>query len=157
MSSSNESNASLSAVFKRRHARRLAMTIVYSTECTGYKIDIVMALTRELRPDWNELPDFTVKLCHVMQEHDLEIEKEVTEILENWRLSRIAPVERALLKIGCAEILYFHEIPPRVTINEYIELAKMFANENAPAFINGILDKLVHKIDKPDVQRIHPA
>jgi N utilization substance protein B len=62
-------------------------------------------------------------------------------------------VERALLKLGCAEILYFADIPPRVTINEYIELAKVFSNENAPPFINGILDKLVHKTGKPDMQK----
>lgn len=135
---------------RRREARRIAMTILYAQMCTGYSLDEVVALIREVRADWAELPDFSTTLVYAVQRNNLEVERHVAAVLENWRLDRISPVERALLQLGCAEILYFSDIPPRVTINEYIELAKVFSNENAPAFINGILDKLVHKTGKPD-------
>jgi len=110
-----------------------------------------------MRADWAEMlveqpatPNFVLPLIYAVQRNQTEIDEQIEHVLENWRISRVSPVERALLTLGCAEILYFADIPPRVTINEYIELAKVFSNENAPAFINGILDKLVHKTGKPD-------
>lgn len=139
-----------SGVLKRRHARRIAMSIVYAQLVSGYKLDEVVSYVKQMREDWNELPEFTRQLCFSVQENSLKIEELVTIVLENWRMSRIAPVEKALLILGCAEIFFFSDIPPRVTLNEYIELSKSFANENAPAFINGILDKLVHTAQKPD-------
>lgn len=149
--------SSPSGLMRRREARRIAMTILYAQSCTGYSLDEVMDLVRNMRPDWAELlsptgsqPNFVTPLVHSVQRNEIEIDENIESVLENWRVSRIAPVEWALLKLGCAEILYFPDIPPRVTINEYIELAKVFSNENAPPFINGILDKLVHKTGKPD-------
>lgn len=129
------------------------MTILYAKACTGYYYDDTIRLLRTVREDWSDLPEFATKLAYAVQRNEREIEEAVASVLENWRFDRISPVEQALLKLGCAEILYFPDIPPRVTINEYIELAKVFSNENAPSFINGILDKLVHKTGKPDAQR----
>lgn len=134
----------------RRHARRMAMTALYAAECTGYDIDEVLKLMQQLREDWQEIPEFTRKLVNTVADHEDEIEEKIVSILENWRLDRVASVEKALLKLGCTEILYFADIPPRVTINEYIELAKIYANANAPAFINGILDRLVQVQQKTD-------
>ena len=146
-------SSSPSGLMRRREARRIAMTILYAQACTGYPLDEVVTLLRTVRADWVNLPDFALKLAYCVQLNDADLESSVAQVLENWRFDRISLVERALLKLGCAEILYFPDIPPRVTINEYIELAKTFSNENAPAFINGILDKLVHKSAKPDVQK----
>lgn len=152
--------SSPSGLMRRRESRRVAMTVLYAQSCTGYSMDEVITLIREMRADWAEMltpsdsqPNFVMPLLHTIQRNELEIDKAVESVLENWRSSRIAPVEWALLKLGCAEVLYFPDIPPRVTINEYIELAKVFSNENAPPFINGILDKLVHKTGKPDAQK----
>lgn len=134
----------------RREARRIAMTAVYSWGITGYPIEEVLQLTRELRPDWDPLPSFAEQLVRSVVEHGTEIEQQIAAVLEHWKIERVAPVEKALLQLGCAEILYCDDIPPRVTINEYIELSKQFANENAPAFINGVLDKLVQTRQKTD-------
>jgi transcription antitermination protein NusB len=134
----------------RREARRIALAAAYSAECTAYTQDEILEQLRQMRSDWAEPPPLAIHLLELVCNHATEIEQQVIRVLENWRLERIAPVERALLKLGCAEILYCPEIPPRVTINEYIELAKVFANENAPAFINGILDKLVQTANKQD-------
>lgn len=143
-------SSSPSGVMRRREARRIAMTIIYAQMCTGYPLDEVVMLMRTVRADWAQLPDFSEKLVQAVQGNEHEIEAHIANVLENWRINRISPVERALLMLGCAEILYFPDIPPRVSINEYIELAKVFSNENAPPFINGILDKLVHQTGKPD-------
>ena len=141
---------SQSAVGLRREARRVAMTAVYASDVTGYTIAEVLEMMRDMRADWHTLPEFAEQLARKVVEHAAVIEEEIAAILQNWKIERVAPVEKALLKLGCAEILFYADIPPRVTINEYIEMAKTFANENAPAFINGILDKLVQNQNKAD-------
>jgi N utilization substance protein B len=138
------------SVSQRREARRIAMTIIYSWDISGYDMQEVLQLTRGLRDDWQQLPEFTEALVSSVAEHASEIESEIGAVLEHWKPERIAPVEKALLKLGAAEIMYHPDIPPRVTINEYIELAKTFAHENSPSFINGILDKLVQVREKKD-------
>lgn len=146
-------SSSPSGLMRRREARRIAMTVLYAQACTGQNLDEVLVLIRTMRPEWSALPEFAEKLAFCVQRNEHDLEAQVAEVLENWRFDRLSLIERALLKLGAAEILYFPDIPPRVTINEYIELAKVFSSENAPAFINGILDKLVHKSAKPDIQR----
>lgn len=126
------------------------MTAIYSSDVTGYPMDEVLDLMRGLHREWQQLPEFTEQLAYTVVQHAAEIENQVAAVLEHWKIERVAPVEKAMLKLGCAEILYYPDIPPRVTINEYIELAKRFANENAPSFINGILDKLVQMQKKAD-------
>lgn len=156
----NNNPQTTSGILKRRHARRIAMSVIYAQTVNGDHIDEVIVHMQKMREDWNELPSFTKELCLSVQKNSERIESLVTEVLENWRLTRIAPVERALLVLGCTEIFFFPDIPPRVTINEYIELSKSFANENAPAFINGILDKLVQIAGKPDsgiFTKVRPA
>jgi N utilization substance protein B len=143
-------------VSQRREARRIAMTIIYSWDISGYGMEEVLELTRGLRHDWKQLPEFTEALVKSVVEHAQDIETEIGSVLQHWKPERIAPVEKALLKLGAAEIMYHPEIPPRVTINEYIELAKTFTHENSPAFINGILDKLVQLREKKDFTKVKP-
>lgn len=135
----------------RRDARRLALQSMYAMECTGYTVGQTFLIMRGFDEEWNEPPDFTRQLCQSIENHRQEIEKNLEQVLEHWKLDRVGLVERALLKLACTEIDHFPDIPPRVTINEYLELAKLYSNENAPAFLNGVLDKLVHLRQKPDV------
>lgn len=134
----------------RREARRLALLLAYSMECTGYSVDDTLAFFAELKPEWASMPEFTVDLCHRMETNRSEIVPRITGVLQKWKLERVAIVERSLLKLAATEIFYFSDIPPRVTINEYLELAKRYANENAPSFVNGILDRLVQIAGKQD-------
>ncbi len=61
---------------------------------------------------------------------------------ENWRLERLGTIEKSLLRIGTAELLYFKDVPASVTLNEIVELSKSFGEADTPAFINGILDPI---------------
>lgn len=140
----------------RREARRLAMCAVYSMETTGYGVDETLPLLIEMKPEGGAWPEFTRQLCYTVERNRAEITRDLESVLENWRLDRVAPVERTILKLGAAEISYFADIPPRVTINEYIELAKEYANDNAPAFVNGVLDRLAHQKNKRDFKAEKP-
>ena len=61
---------------------------------------------------------------------------------ENWRISRMATVDRNILRFSVYELVYLDDIPPSVTINEAVEIAKRYGSEDSPSFVNGILDKI---------------
>lgn len=141
----------------RREARRLALCTLYAQEFTGYSVSETLPLLISLQVETGAWPDFARQLCYAVEQHRDDIARDIQSVLENWRLERVAPLERALLKLGCAEITYFPDIPPRVTINEYIELAKDYANGNAPSFVNGVLDKLSQLRGKRDFRAERPG
>ena len=89
-----------------------------------------------------------------MDQHHSEIETDIESALEHWKMDRVGTVDRILLRLACAEINYFPDVPPRVTINEYLELAKKYAGDESPAFINEVLDKLVRLKQNPDLQLV---
>ena len=70
---------------------------------------------------------------------------EVSKMVKNWDFKRVALVDRLVIRMAFCELLYFDEIPPKVTINEAIELAKTFSTEQSGRFVNGILDSLYKK------------
>lgn len=72
----------------------------------------------------------------------------ITEHSQHWKIARIAKVELTILRLGLFEILRQEDIPLRVAINEAVELAKEFGDENSPAFINGILDAVANAVDQ---------
>jgi N utilization substance protein B len=72
-----------------------------------------------------------------------EIDEKILERVANWEMSRIALIDRLLLRMGICELLYFPDIPPKVSINESIEIAKDFSTAGSGKFINGILDAIL--------------
>jgi N utilization substance protein B len=136
----------------RREARRIALLAMYARECTGYSVSETLDHISSLKKEWAKLPGFTRALCELFEQNADEVSSELEALLENWKMERVGVVERAILKLGYVEIAFFPDIPPRVTINEYLELAKLYAGDQTPAFINGVLDKVIHQKGKPDVQ-----
>lgn len=89
-------------------------------------------------------PFFSQLVMGVMENRE-EIDGVVEGASENWKVSRMAIVDRNILRFSVFEILYLDDIPPSVTMNEAIEIAKRYGTEDSPAFINGILDKVALK------------
>ena len=75
-------------------------------------------------------------------ENKQELDSRISEVTANWKLERIAAVDRAVLRLGLYELLEMAEVPPKVVINEAVELAKKFSTEKSGAFVNGVLDKI---------------
>jgi N utilization substance protein B len=75
-------------------------------------------------------------------------------VITNWRLDRLSLIDKNILRLATSELLHFGDIPPKVTINEYIEIAKVYGDIDSPSFINGILDKIArnntHKLVQKD-------
>jgi len=105
-----------------------------------------------LRDGWTEkmlspeIRDFTTALVTGVIERRDEIDACIQECSTNWSLERIGLVERNILRFAIYELCFLPDIPPNVTINEAVEVAKKYGTEEAPAFINGILDHIKHAV-----------
>ncbi len=76
------------------------------------------------------------------------LDERITQAAKNWKLSRIAPVDRSILRLALFEMLGSEDVPPKVAINEAIDLAKRYSTEQSGAFVNGILDRIYNEIRK---------
>jgi N utilization substance protein B len=86
--------------------------------------------------------EFAEQIVLGVLEHGREIDRLIERYSENWRLHRMNIVDRNILRMATFELLYCNEIPPKVTINEAIDLGKRYGSEDSGSFINGILDRL---------------
>lgn len=93
--------------------------------------------------------EFAEELFHGCLEHIIEIDATIKEHSQNWKFDRIAKVDLAILRLAVFELLFRKDIPPIVSINEAIELAKELSTPDAKRFVNGILDKLKLSLNRP--------
>jgi N utilization substance protein B len=84
--------------------------------------------------------------------HCQEIDRLIEQYSEHWRLGRMAPIDRTILRIAIFELLYCEEIPPKVTLNEAVDLGKQFGSDESGSFINGILDRILNEVVRKSVK-----
>ena len=89
---------------------------------------------------------FTENLVRGVLKNRPVLDEQITTAARNWSLSRMAPVDLALLRIATFELMFVADIPAAVTLNEAIEIAKRYGTRESPAFINGLLDKIAHNL-----------
>lgn len=134
----------------RRKAREVALQVLYQMDIL--KIDAKEAI--ELFWDNFEAPenikDFSVHLIEGTWNRIEEIDDVIRSCSENWSLERMAKVDKSILRMSVFELLHCDDIPPKVTLNEAIDLGKEYGSENSGSFINGILDALYAKIRNED-------
>jgi transcription antitermination protein NusB len=98
--------------------------------------------------NWEEDKVFFEELYSKTVENDSELEKITSPKIENWDIERVAATDRIILMMAVSEMINFSSIPVKVTINEYIELSKLYSTPKSKQFINGILDKLAEDLTK---------
>ncbi|MDX9925362.1 MAG: transcription antitermination factor NusB [Ignavibacteriaceae bacterium] len=131
--------------YNRRVLREKALQILYAFELNGEGLtNLINGITSDI--PLNEDKEFTEKLVNSVLSHQKEVDNIIKERLANWDMERIALIDRLLLRIGITEILYFNDIPPKVSMNEVIEIAKDFSTSNSSKFINGILDTFLNEL-----------
>ncbi len=104
----------------------------------------------------DETKQFAAHLVEGTWNHREKIDQMIGEFSENWTISRMSRVDRSILRMAVFELLHCPDIPPKVTLNEAIDLGKDYGSENSGAFINGILDALYVKLygkNGPDDQQ----
>ena len=137
----------------RHLARSLAMQTLFEWDFNKGKIDIFEILERnkkEFAPGMED-DNFTKKIIDLIIEHKEEIDDIIQKAAPDWPLPQIAPVDRNVLRLGLAELLFGDrkQVPPKVAINEAIELAKTFGGDSSGKFVNGVLGTVYKEIGEP--------
>jgi len=131
-------------MLERTRARRQAMQILYQREITGEPVDVILASGSYSTED-GEPTDFCRDLVLGVSEHQDSIDGTLGAISEHWTVHRMPTVDRCILRLAAYEILYLDEIPASVSINEAVEMAKVYGGEDSSKFVNGVLGRLAEQ------------
>jgi N utilization substance protein B len=161
-------------MYYRRKAREIALQVLYELDVlkidTQEAVDLFWdhftAAEEALEPFWDyfrkpkdakkhvskvfgapqDARPFSTLLIEGTWRHRRQIDKQISDCSEHWSISRMSKVDRSILRMAVYELLYCDDIPPKVTLNEAIDLGKAYGSENSGSFINGILDALYVKL-----------
>lgn len=139
---------------KRTKAREYALQILYQMDITRDTPDLSLDdfwKNRDVAKE-EEVKNFAKSIVYGVFGHKDEIDKAISEATENWHLSRMAIVDRNILRMATFELLFSPDIPPKVAINEAIDIAKKYGDQNSSKFVNGILDK-INRTKRPEQQK----
>lgn len=145
----------------RRQARELALRLLFQQDLSGVAPEMAaLSFEASFSPEqddencleispqdfaraWPLARELFLGVAHRLDELDADI----SAAAENWALGRMSPVDRGLIRLAYYEMLYRDEIPPKVSVNEALEIAKCFGDDDSTAFINGVLDRLMRKLE----------
>jgi transcription antitermination protein NusB len=132
----------------RRKAREAAVQMLYQIDVCGIDAKAAVELFWRHLGVAAERDDFADQLVLGFGRVSDEIDTKIREVSRHWRLERMARVDRNIIRLGAYELMHVADIPRRVTLNEAVELAKRFGNEESPAFVNGVLDRIADDVAK---------
>ncbi len=134
---------------KRRRAREIALTILYQIELRGDAPSEVIAANQETLQEDDGIPDFALELVGLVLQKRAELDAIIERYAERWAVQRMPIIDRNVLRIGLAELIFRQDIPPSVSINESVELAKEFGDpDESGKFVNGILGRFLTEREK---------
>ncbi len=127
---------------KRRIVREKVLQLLYAYEMNK---ESLQPLSLEILKDVTDETDkaFAQELIRKVLANAEKLDERIIQRVTNWEMNRIALIDKILLRIGICELLYFPDIPPKVSINESIEIAKDYSTAGSAKFINGILDAVL--------------
>ena len=145
---------------KRRLSRELALQFLYQYDISNELDSLQLINLEELVGDFltsqeikiePEVSEFMSVICRGVLENISGIDEVISRYCKNWRIARIANIDRNILRISVYEMVYLSNIPPPVTINEAIEVGRKYGNEETASFVNGILDRVRVAKEKGDI------
>jgi len=126
----------------RRRAREAAIQVLYRYDLVNedYSKTVPETIQRQnLNP---ESAEYFKRLIKNTFDHLAEIDLSIQSHLKSWTLDRLAAIDRSVLRIACCELLFFPDIPPKVSINEAVDIVKKFNDDESGRFVNGVLDAI---------------
>jgi N utilization substance protein B len=135
---------------KRRQGRELAVQFLYQLDLSGGdpedELRLFWKAQEDIAPGAREFAEMLIRGC---VQNQLKVDEQIQKYTEHWELSRIAAVDRNILRLAIYEMVCRDDIPPVVSINEAVDIAKKYSTRESGAFVNGILDKLRGDLPRP--------
>ena len=131
---------------EKRKARIAALQMIYAKEFKGSGLDETCNLLIENESKLSkEIIKYSKQLSNLVFIHLMELDKLISSKSKNWDFDRITLLDKLILRIALVEMIYVDDIPPKVSIAEGVEIAKLFSTDDSSSFINGILDSVYNK------------
>ena len=125
----------------RRKAREVTMQALYALEINnGYPKDVLELCDDSFNNSENDI--YARELFNCVVEKQSWADDLISQCLENWEYGRVAILDKILLRMGVSEIYHIDDVPPKVSISEMVEIAKVYSTEESSSFVNGILDTI---------------
>lgn len=137
----------------RSRARGWALQALYAWESRGGEASQAVPVLQDLFSNLHVSPQnrpYAEALVRLVATNLEAIDRQVKDALTNWRMERLASVDRAILRLGTAEILYVDDVPPRMAIREMVQLAEKYGTAESPRFVNGVLDAVMRRAAPPE-------
>jgi N utilization substance protein B len=128
-------------VSARSKARKRALDVLFEAEQRG--VDVLPTLAERLAQADPPVNEYTVRLVKGVVEHQARIDELLRTYSVGWPLERMPAVDRNLLRVGIYEVLWADDVPDAVAVNEAVELARQLSTDESPAFVNGLLGRMV--------------
>lgn len=137
----------MAKVFKRRIIREKVLQVLYAYEMNN---DNLQSQIDEIFSDVEDDNDkqFGLSLIYKVIPNRGKFDEMIKSKVSNWEMDRIAMIDKILIRMGICELLHFEDIPPKVSINEVIEISKKFSTAGSAKFINGVLDAILNDLKK---------
>lgn len=132
-------------ISKRREVRIKVMQVLYAKEIAKEPLEKIKADQLSELDDEDSIT-FSDELIARVDENEKLLDEYIVKKVENWEFERIAIVDKIILRMGISELLFFPDIPPKVSINEAIDIAKDFCTKNSGKFVNGVLDAVLDEL-----------
>ena len=136
----------------RSRARGWALQALYAWETRGGAADRLVPVLEELYQNLNVSQRnrlYADVLVRLVAQNVPRIDRTLEQHLTNWSLKRLSVVDRNILRLGVAEMLFADDVPSRVTIREMVRLSEAYGTDDSPRFVNGVLDAVMRTVDPP--------
>ncbi len=133
----------------RREGREAAVQFLYQRDLNAGTNAETLEAFWELRPANKKVRAFGMDIAQGVLSHQADIDERIRQSASNYDLHRIAAVDRNILRIAIYEMLFCPDVPPVVSINEAIEIAKRFGSDESGRFVNGVLDRIRGELNRP--------
>ncbi|OPA81344.1 N utilization substance protein B [Paenibacillus selenitireducens] len=143
---------------KRRLAREITVQSLYQMEMNGVEAEeaVAMVLT-EVKEDneteieirnFTEMNTYVLSLVQGTWANKERIDQLLSEYLKGWQVERLSRVDRQILRLACFEMVFSDDVPPKVVVNEAIDVAKHFGTDESGKFVNGVLGKMIRELEQ---------
>ena len=140
---------------KRSKSREIALQVLYQIDVSNNDVEEAFNLFWHNFTPSEDLKDFSQIIVQGVYHHIEEIDAIIEHYSEHWRLKRMSIVDRNVLRSAIFELMFCADVPTKVVLNEAVELGKKFGSNKSGSFVNGILDKVAHCIDRIQASETH--